>query len=142
MGRYVTLHALLAGFFAFGAVQFFSQWCWSRRERVFLLFALHCALCSALSERMREGRITVVDGFDLADHKTKGFTSAIAGLGHERKTLLVDASDNRNLQLSSRNVPSVKLSTGSELNIYDVLSHDRLIFSRSAIEALAARLGR
>ena len=44
MGRYVTLHALLAGFFGFGAVQYFAQWCWSRRERVLLLFAGHCLL--------------------------------------------------------------------------------------------------
>ena len=49
MGRYVTLHALLAGFFAFGAVQYFAQWCWSRTERVLLLFALHCVLGVSLS---------------------------------------------------------------------------------------------
>ena len=49
MGRYVTLHALLAGFFAFGAVQYLSQWCWSKGERVLLLFALHCALGVSLS---------------------------------------------------------------------------------------------
>jgi len=49
VGRYVTLHALLAGFFAFGAVQYFAQWCWSRAERVLLLFALHCLLGASLS---------------------------------------------------------------------------------------------
>jgi two-component system, cell cycle sensor histidine kinase and response regulator CckA len=49
VGRYVTLHALLAGFFAFGAVQYFAQWFWSRAERVLLLFALHCALGMSLS---------------------------------------------------------------------------------------------
>jgi len=49
VGRYVTLHALLAGFFGFGAVQYFAQWCWSRRERVLLLFAGHCLLGASLS---------------------------------------------------------------------------------------------
>jgi len=49
VGRYVTLHALLAGFFGFGAVQYFAQWCWSRGERVLLLFAAHCLLGAALS---------------------------------------------------------------------------------------------
>ncbi len=49
MGRYVTLHALLAGFFGFGALQYFTQWCWSRTERVLLLFALHCVLGVSLS---------------------------------------------------------------------------------------------
>ena len=100
------------------------------------------ALCSALSERLREGRITVVDAFEFADHKTKSFVGALATLGHDRKTLVVDAAGNRNLELSSRNVQSVKVAHGSEVNIYDVLSHDRLIFSRAAITALAERLGR
>jgi PAS domain S-box-containing protein len=49
VGRYVTLHALLVGFFGFGAVQYFAQWWWSRAERVFLLFALHCMLGASLS---------------------------------------------------------------------------------------------
>ena len=100
------------------------------------------ALCSALSERVREGRVTVVDAFELEDHKTNAFVGVLATLGHERKTLVVDASGNRNLELSSRNVASVTLARGNALNIYDVLSHDRLIFSRAAIEALAERLGR
>ena len=100
------------------------------------------ALCSALSERLREGRITVVDGFGLDDHKTQAFVGVLAALGHERKTLVVESDANRNLELSSRNVASIKLTHGHEVNIYDVLSHDRLIFSRAAIEALAARLGR
>jgi two-component system cell cycle sensor histidine kinase/response regulator CckA len=49
VGRYVTLHALLVGFFAFGALQYFAQWWWSRTERVFLLFACHCMLGASLS---------------------------------------------------------------------------------------------
>jgi PAS domain S-box-containing protein len=49
VGRYVTLHALLAGFFGFGAVQYFAQWCWSRGERVLLLFTAHCLLGMSLS---------------------------------------------------------------------------------------------
>jgi len=49
VGRFVTLHALLAGFFGFGAVQYFAQWCWSRGERVLLLFAAHCVVGASLS---------------------------------------------------------------------------------------------
>lgn len=100
------------------------------------------ALCSVLSERLREGRITVVEDFNLESHKTKAFVSVLATLGHDRKTLLVDAEGNQNLQLSSRNIPSVTLSTGNGLNIYDVLSHDRLILSKSAVATLIERLGR
>jgi len=100
------------------------------------------ALCSALSERVREGRVTVVDALELGDHKTKGFVGTLAVLGHERKTLVVEGDANRNLELSSRNVASVTLARGADLNIYDVLSHDRLIFSRAGIEALAERLAK
>lgn len=100
------------------------------------------ALCSVLSERVREGRVTIVDALELGDHKTKAFVGTLAVLGHERKTLVVEAADNRNLELSSRNVPSVTLARGAEVNIYDVLSHDRLIFSRAAVEALVERLAK
>jgi large subunit ribosomal protein L4 len=99
------------------------------------------ALCSALSERVREGRVTVVDGFALETHKTKAFATLLAGLGHERKTLVVDTSRNLNLQRAGRNIADLTLSDGS-VNIYDVLLHDRLIFSREAIEALATKLGK
>jgi large subunit ribosomal protein L4 len=98
------------------------------------------ALCSALSERIREGRITVVEGFELETHKTKAFASLLTGLGHERKTLVVDTAHNANLQRAGRNIADLTLSDGS-VNVYDVLLHDRLIFSRAALEALAAKLG-
>jgi large subunit ribosomal protein L4 len=98
------------------------------------------ALCSVLSERVREGRVTVVDGFELSSHKTKEFVAVLSGLGHERKTLVVDAANNVNLQRAGRNISDLTLSDGS-VNVYDVLLHDRLIFSRAAIEALAAKLG-
>jgi large subunit ribosomal protein L4 len=98
------------------------------------------ALCSALSERVREGRLLVVDGFDLESHKTKAFASILAALGHDRRTLVVDTSRNENLQRAGRNIPQLTLSDGS-VNVYDVLLHDRLIFSRAAIEALATKLG-
>ena len=98
------------------------------------------ALCSVLSERLREGRITVVDDWALEDHKTKVFAGILAALGHERKTLVIGAHGNRNLQLAGRNLPSVTLSSGEGINIYDVLAHDRLVFSRDAITQLAERL--
>ena len=99
------------------------------------------ALCSALSERLREGRIVVVDAFELETHKTKAFATVLAALGHDRKTLVVGGVGNENLSRAGRNIPSVTLSSG-ELNIYDVLAHDRLVFSRDAITALAERLAR
>ena len=98
------------------------------------------ALCSVLSERLREGRITVIDDFTLADHKTKSFVAVLSTIGHDRKTLVVGGGENRNLQLASRNIGSVTLSSGSGINVYDVLVHDRLVFSRDAIVQLTDQL--
>jgi len=67
VGWYVTLHALLAGFFGFGAVQYFAQWCWSRRERVLLLFAVHCLLGVSLSLALLAlSQATTIAGAQLA----------------------------------------------------------------------------
>lgn len=100
------------------------------------------ALCSVLSERLREGRIVVVESFELESHKTKAFASAITGLGHEKKTLVVESGANENLQRAGRNIPAVTLATGQGLNIYDVLAHDKLVFSRAAITELSEKLAR
>lgn len=99
------------------------------------------ALRSALSERLREGNLIVVDGFSLDQPKTKEFVRAIAALGLDAsKTLVVDSAENRNLVLAARNVERVKLVESAEVNIYDVLYHEKLLISRAAVEELARRL--
>ncbi|HEX6623224.1 MAG TPA: 50S ribosomal protein L4 [Pyrinomonadaceae bacterium] len=95
------------------------------------------ALRSALSERLREGNIVVIDEFVLGAAKTKEFVSALAALGLEGKTLVVDTVDNENLLLASRNVKRAKVVGASGVNIYDVLYHEKLVFSRSAAESLS-----
>src|SRR5580693_1923146 len=67
------------------------------------------ALRSALSAKLRDGELKVVQAFDFADHKTKSAVSALAKLEIGRTTLLVDNSDNKNLTLSVRNLKGVKL---------------------------------
>jgi large subunit ribosomal protein L4 len=99
------------------------------------------ALRSALSERVREGRVTLVDGWTLDKPKTKEFISSLKQLGHEGKTLIVDSLDNENLKLSTRNVQSTKVVNSFGLNIYDLLYHEKLIISKSAVEELEQLLG-
>jgi large subunit ribosomal protein L4 len=98
------------------------------------------ALRSALSERLREGNLVVVEEFILSEAKTKEFVTAIAALGLEGKTLIVDTIDNDNLLLASRNVKSAKVVGASGLNIYDVLYHEKIVMSRSAAEAVEQQL--
>ena len=111
------------------------------------------ALRSVLSERLREGNLFVVDDFNLdaievkgkggdalAGHKTKKFLSIAESFGWGGKTLIVETKPAESLVLSSRNVEGVNITTGKTLNIYEVLYHDRIVFTRAAINAIEERL--
>jgi large subunit ribosomal protein L4 len=99
------------------------------------------ALRSALSARVREGKVNVVDGWSLDKPKTKDFVSSLKNLGHEGKTLIVDSLENDNLILSTRNVQSAKVVNSFGLNIYDLLYHEQLIISQDAVKELEELLG-
>ncbi len=98
------------------------------------------ALRSALSERLREGNLVVLEAFTFDQPKTKDFISALGTLGLAGRTLIVDSLDNANLILSSRNVKQAKIVTSRGLNIYDLLYHDKLVLSRAAVDELTALL--
>jgi large subunit ribosomal protein L4 len=99
------------------------------------------ALRSALSERLREGNLIIIDEFKITNPKTKEFVGTIANLklsdGKKPvKTLIVDSLDNENLIRSSRNVQKTKVTNSFGLNIYDLLYHEKLLISKAAIEEL------
>ena len=99
------------------------------------------ALRSALSERVREGNVIVIDELSFSGPKTKDFVSAVAGLklndGKSAvKLLIVDSLDNANLVLSSRNVQKTKVVNSFGLNIYDIVYHEKLVLSKAAVEEL------
>src|SRR6185295_13428030 len=99
------------------------------------------ALRSALSERVREGHVFVVDGWSLDKPKTKDFSQSLTKLGLGGKTLIVDSFDNENLLLSARNLRHTKVVNSFSLNIYDLLYHDQLVLSRDAATELEQLLG-
>lgn len=94
------------------------------------------ALRIALSERLREGNLVVVENFKLEAPKTKGFLSALSTLGLDGKTLIVASAENENLRLSSQNVKRAKVVSSLGLNIYDLLYHEKLVLSKTAAEEL------
>jgi large subunit ribosomal protein L4 len=99
------------------------------------------ALRSALSERLREGNLIVIDEITLQNAKTRDFVGAIATLGlvenkKQAKTLVVDSLDNANLVLASRNVQRTKVTNSYGVNVYDLLKHEKIVISRTAIEEL------
>ncbi len=98
------------------------------------------ALKSALSRKLAEERILVVDSLDLDSHKTGAFAARLRGLGIEEKILIVDDHDNRNLILASRNHPQIKTVDALGVNVYDVVDRGYLLFSETAIGRLSAVL--
>jgi len=100
------------------------------------------ALRSALSAKLAEEKLTVVDAWQLESHKTKPFRAALDRLDGETKTmLLVETAANRNLELASRNLEGVKLVASHALQPYDLLRHERLVLSKDAAVRLGEALG-
>jgi large subunit ribosomal protein L4 len=98
------------------------------------------ALRSALSAKLRDGELRVVREFALEEPKTKLMRKALDGIEANKTVLLVEASDNRNLTLSSRNLEGVKLVSSREVNVYDLLGHEQVLLSAAAARKLSEGL--
>ena len=98
------------------------------------------ALRSALSAKVRDGELKVVQAFNMADHKTKTVAGTLAGLETRKTVLLVEAVENRNLELGARNLPGVKLVAPKDVNVYDLLGHERVLVSEEAARRLSESL--
>ena len=98
------------------------------------------ALRSALSAKLAEQKLTVVDAWSLDTHKTQNLVSALEKLNRTKSALLVSHGENRNLELASRNIEGVKLSAPNVLQPYDVLKHDLLVLSKDAVARLSHSL--
>jgi len=96
------------------------------------------ALCSALTKKRREEKLLILDKFDLSAIKTKSFANILHRLGNQRVLIIDD--DNRNLCLSARNVPHVKVLSPQGLNLYDILYHDGLYITLPCLEKIQRRL--
>jgi len=98
------------------------------------------ALRSALSAKLADEKLTVVDGWQLESHKTQSLVSTLEKLRFTKSALLVAHGENRNLELASRNLANVKLSAPNALQPYEVLKHDRLVLSKDAVARLMRSL--
>lgn len=101
---------------------------------------LQGALRSALTEKFNGNAITVVDQFALESHKTKAFRQILEKFDVAKKCLIVEIGENENLDKASRNLEKITLVSNYEVNVYDLLNHDRILFSKSAIEKLQEAL--
>src|SRR6185312_15798999 len=95
------------------------------------------ALRSALAAKLADGKLLVVEDFELDAVKTKTFRAALDTLGVAKTVLLVDgAKENRNLQLSARNIAGLELLAGNQVHPYHLLRYESAVFSRPALERL------
>jgi large subunit ribosomal protein L4 len=98
------------------------------------------ALRKAFTERVNAGDVVVIDEIKLDTPKTKTFVNLLRGLEADKGALIVADSGNENLTRASRNVESVELTSSSNLNTYQLLRYNKVLITRSAMEALDQRL--
>ena len=98
------------------------------------------ALRSALSAKLRDGELKVVNEFAFQDHKSKGVRSALDKLEINKSVLVVDTGDNRNLKLGTRNLEGVTLMASREVSVYELLKHHHVLLSQAAAAKLSEAL--
>jgi len=98
------------------------------------------ALRSALSAKLTEQRLTVVEDWELENHKTKEFLGVLGKLHHKKSALIVAHGENANLERASRNIAGVTLVAPNGLQPYDLLNHDLLVLSKDAVTRLSHSL--
>jgi len=103
---------------------------------------LQGALRSALSAKLRDGELKVVQAFDFPDHKTKAAASVLEKLEATRTVLVVDNGENRNLGLSVRNLKGVTLLATREVNPYHLLGHRAVLISEAAARKFSEALAK
>jgi large subunit ribosomal protein L4 len=97
------------------------------------------ALKMALSSKLQQDELLVLDKFDLSQIKTKDFVAVVRALKTESALIVTGEKDER-LELSSRNVPGVKVIRTEGLNVYDILKHSQLILLEASIKGIEGRL--
>ncbi|WP_213975287.1 50S ribosomal protein L4 [Tepidanaerobacter acetatoxydans] len=92
------------------------------------------ALKSALSAKVIENELILIDSLSMEAPKTKEMVSILKNLNADKKSLIVIAAKDENIEKSARNLPSVKTTYVNTLNTYDILNHDNLIMTKEAAE--------
>jgi large subunit ribosomal protein L4 len=97
------------------------------------------ALVLALSARKGEDAVMVVEDFELPEPKTREMVKVLKGLNLDGKVLLLTGVASENLKRASRNLPGLTVTTARLVNTYDVVSHERIVLTESALKQLEAR---
>ena len=93
------------------------------------------ALKSALTSKVQENKLVVVDSLALAEAKTKEMQKVLTNLKAE-KALIVTAGDDQNVVLSARNIADVQTATVNTINVYDVMKHNTVVVTKDAVASI------
>ena len=93
------------------------------------------ALKSALTSKVQDNKLVVVDSLALAEVKTKEMQKVLTNLKAE-KALIVTAQEDKNVILSTRNIADVQTATPSTINVYDVMNHNTVIVTKDAVASI------
>src|SRR5262250_2879976 len=99
------------------------------------------ALRAALTQKLQDGQVVVVEALSVAEIKTKAAAEMLRRLGVEGKALLVDVKPEDKLSLSVRNIEGVRILASNRVSARDVVNSRRLVMTRAAIEKLQEALG-
>jgi len=97
------------------------------------------ALCLVLSDAVREGRLIVLNKFELDEVKTKSFAAVSDALSIS-SGLFVLGEENKAVQLSGRNIPNTKVVLEGQINLHDLLKYDRVVVTEAALEKIEGSL--
>ena len=92
------------------------------------------AMKSALSSKMNESQIIVLESLDFSEIKTKQMVKALTALKVDSSALVVIANPNKNVENSTRNIPLVKTAKVNTINVYDLLKYNHLVITKEAVE--------
>ncbi len=99
------------------------------------------ALLSALSTKVREESLVVLEGLAFDAPKTKDFIKVLADLSIDKKALIVTADLDETVALSARNIPGISVVTANGINVLDLVGHDKLVMTKAAVEKVEEVLG-
>ena len=93
------------------------------------------ALFSALTAKVNDDKLIVLDSLSMDEPKTKEFAKILENI-KASKALVITDEDSKNVLLSAKNIPDVKTEARNEINVYDILKYDSLVMTKDAVKAL------
>jgi large subunit ribosomal protein L4 len=104
--------------------------------------AKRAALIDALASKLSDNRLVLIDKLELAEPKTMLISKMLETLGVQENALILITSENKNLTLAARNIPSVKVLRMDNINIYDLLKYRYLITTQDALNSMQEAFGK